>query len=432
MKQTKLSVAIKATLLGTAIASAPAAFASEKDILDTLKANGTISQAQYDELYEKASDSVTVSTKGGHLKFKSGDAKFQLGGRLMADYAAISDDRNLDGDGSEFRRARLFVKGQIFNDWGFKAQYDFAEDEVTAKDLYIAYDGFDSTSIKVGNTFMPSGLEAQTSSKYITFMERSMIQDVFAVGRKNGVSVTTNGDNWTLQGGLHMQGVSNANNGRDEDYGYGVRGTFAPLVGKTQAVHLGASYSHQEFDNNGTERFRARPEIHTINTRPFDTKIDGVESTDNYGLEAAAVMGPFSLQTEYFAKEVETANGDFDLDGWYAYGSYFLTGESRSYKGSKGVFGRVKPKSVVGKGGIGAWELGVRYSSIDLYDGLATVPGINTAGEEGEVLTIGVNWYATPTIRFMANYVQSTVEHTGTLLADEDIDAFQVRAQIDF
>tara|TARA_R110002074_G_scaffold114782_1_gene245434 strand:+ start:65435 stop:66727 length:1293 start_codon:yes stop_codon:yes gene_type:complete len=430
MKQTKLSVAIKATLLGASIALAPAAFAADKELLEALLSNGSLSQGQYDTLMKNAADDITVSTKGGHLKFKSGDAKFQIGGRLMADYAAISDDRNLDGDGSEFRRARLFVKGEVFKDWGFKAQYDFAEDEVTAKDLYIAYDGFDSTSIKVGNTFMPSGLEAQTSSKYITFMERSMIQDVFAVGRKNGVSVTTNGDNWTLQGGLHMQGVSNDNNGRDEDYGYGVRATFAPIAGQTQAVHFGASFSHQEFDDNGTERFRARPEIHTINNRPFDTKIDGVESTDNYGLEAAAVMGPFSLQTEYFAKEVQTANGDLDLDGWYAYGSFFLTGESRAYDGSKGSFGRVKPNSVVGKGGIGAWELGVRYSSIDLYDG-ALAP-VNSIGEEGEVLTIGVNWYATPTIRFMANYVQSTVEHTGTLLADEDIDALQVRAQIDF
>lgn len=51
------------------------------------------------------------------------------------------------------------------------------------------------------------------------------------------------------------------------------------------------------------------------------------------------------------------------------------------------AFGRVKPKSVVGKGGHGAWELAARYSSIDLTDS-----GID-GGEESD-LTLGVNWYA--------------------------------------
>ena len=39
MKQTKLSVAIKATLLGASIVLAPASFAVDKELLDILKAN---------------------------------------------------------------------------------------------------------------------------------------------------------------------------------------------------------------------------------------------------------------------------------------------------------------------------------------------------------------------------------------------------------
>jgi len=50
MKQSKLSVAIKATLLGASIALAPAAFAVDKELLDILKANGAISADQYTEL----------------------------------------------------------------------------------------------------------------------------------------------------------------------------------------------------------------------------------------------------------------------------------------------------------------------------------------------------------------------------------------------
>ena len=49
--------------------------------------------------------------------------------------------------------------------------------------------------------------------------------------------------------------------------------------------------------------------------------------------------------------------------------SYFLTGESRKYKTSKVAFARVKPAASLGKGGRGAWEVGFRYSQINLDDG---------------------------------------------------------------
>lgn len=89
----------------------------------------------------------------------------------------------------------------------------------------------------------------------------------------------------------------------------------------------------------------------------------------------------------------------------------------------------MSPKSTVGNGGFGAWELAVRYSEIDLYD---TSSAVTDLGEEGDIFTIGLNWYATRNVRFMANYVDATVEYPGQGIPDEDIKAFQVRGQIDF
>jgi phosphate-selective porin OprO/OprP len=121
-------------------------------------------------------------------------------------------------------------------------------------------------------------------------------------------------------------------------------------------------------------------------------------------------------------------NGASDptFSGWYAYGSWFITGESRAYKTSSGTFDRIKPKSIVGKGGIGAWELGARFSSIDLNDS-----GI-TGGEEKD-LTLGLNWYATPTIRFMANYIKvMDLTDPQNVNDDSEPNIFEMRAQIDF
>jgi len=70
----------------------------------------------------------------------------------------------------------------------------------------------------------------------------------------------------------------------------------------------------------------------------------------------------------------------------------------RPYKFQEGIWDSVRPESIVGKGGIGAWELAARYSNADLSD--ASITG----GEEDNI-TLGLNWYPAPNLRFMLDYV---------------------------
>jgi phosphate-selective porin OprO/OprP len=57
------------------------------------------------------------------------------------------------------------------------------------------------------------------------------------------------------------------------------------------------------------------------------------------GGELAVVYGPLSFQGEYIRTEVDRdLGGDLDFDGYYAYASWFLTGESRNYRPGKGIF----------------------------------------------------------------------------------------------
>ena len=115
------------------------------------------------------------------------------------------------------------------------------------------------------------------------------------------------------------------------------------------------------------------------------------------GAEFATVMGPFSAQAEYISTSVNRDGAsDLDFDGWYVEMAYFLTGESRQYK--HGKFAKPLPQSNVGEGGMGAWQLALRYSTLDLSDGLIE-------GGEVDTMTLGLNWFPTPTLRFTANYV---------------------------
>jgi len=43
-----------------------------------------------------------------------------------------------------------------------------------------------------------------------------------------------------------------------------------------------------------------------------------------------------------------------------------------------------------------------------------------------------VNWYATPNIRFMANYNWTDVDNDNTATKDVDGNVLQVRGQVDF
>lgn len=108
MKQNKLSIAIKATLLGATISLAPAAFAADKELLDILKANGSISTSQYEELLQKAdkpSDELLKKMAwAGKIKIK-GDLRVRNENRSTTN--AVSDK------GRQRYRARIGVYADV-------------------------------------------------------------------------------------------------------------------------------------------------------------------------------------------------------------------------------------------------------------------------------------------------------------------------------
>jgi phosphate-selective porin OprO/OprP len=172
-------------------------------------------------------------------------------------------------------------------------------------------------------------------------------------------------------------------------------------------------------------RFRQRPESHVTDVRLVNTDFFDADDFTRFGAEAAVVLGPVSLQAEYMRTHVNRqmpGASQIDLEGWYGYGSWFLTGESRPYEFEDGAFGNVKPKRVVGKGGIGAWELAARYSMLDLNDA-------DIAGGKQQDVTFGLNWYPNSNLRLLLNYVQ-VLDVDGGPFDGVEPGAAQVRAQV--
>ena len=352
-----------------------------------------------------------------------------FGGRIQVDYTTYDDDNLPLNDGSEFRRARFFAEGDIADDWSYKGQYDFAGNEATMKDAWIRYSGWDFGKLKIGQFKHEFGLEVLTSSKYITFIERASIS-AFAVDRRIGVGLSGDSGRWHWAGSVF--GQEEGSDG-DTDEGYGVAGrvTWAPEFGENSFIHLGlaANWQIPDEDNDGNYewRVRARPETHQTNIRLVDTgtlgDVDDSDGITTFGFEGAWVGGPFSIQGEWAQQTVNRDEGDEpDFSSYYVYGSWFITGESRSYKGGK--FGRTKATN--------AWELAARFSSMDLEDG-------DIQGGEQDIITVGLTYYVNPYLRFMFHYVKADADDASGRFLDnndnrinDEPGAFVVRAAMDF
>jgi len=349
-----------------------------------------------------------------------GDFKLKFGGRIMFDYAFWNTNVNGTDEsfsGSEFRRVRLFNSGQVYKNVKFKIQFDFSGEEVSFKDIYMEITKVPFLgNIKVGHFKEPFRLEALTSSKYITFMERGLPM-AFSAERNVGLMLHNSfiDNKLSIQAGIFQNGLSTEEQNGNRNITSRI--SYLPINNNDQLLHLGIGFSNRKnFDN--TYSVSARPENHMGN-RLISAVIGDVEQTNLIGTEMAWIMGPLSFQGEYIMNTVD-ADQTYNFTSYYGQISYFLTGEKRKYKNSLAGFDRVSPGKNLGNEGMGALELAARYSSMDLSEANGGI--LND-------ITLGLNWYLNPSTRIMFNYVMGVAD-----LNSEDINenTFQMRMQIDF
>jgi phosphate-selective porin OprO/OprP len=115
---------------------------------------------------------------------------------------------------------------------------------------------------------------------------------------------------------------------------------------------------------------------------------------------------------------------NLNFNGFYIYASWFLTGESRNYDSTEAIFGHTKPKHNLHQGGIGAWEIGIRYSYLDLTDD--TIFG----GTEDNI-TLGLNWHPNNNMIFKANVIMANTDNNAVEPNDDPL-IFLFRFQFEF
>jgi phosphate-selective porin OprO/OprP len=378
-----------------------------------------------------------------------------FGGRLFNDWmewasvdesleTAVGEDAFVGG--TEFRAARVQMKGEVSDRIGFFIDYDFAGGKASLKDAYIEFGGISNLgNIRVGHIREPFGLEGLTSSKYTTFMEFALPSAFFPF-RNTGLMLhnAVLDERVTWAAGVFRDAGSFGEGSGEDEFCYTARLTGTPLSSEsgTRMVQIGASATQRNPDAS-TARFKSAGENH-MGPVLVDTGDITVESLTEFGVEAAVVFGPLLVQGEFVqvsADRVPQAtpsepnlrgccDDPVDFSGYYIQASWMLTRESHSF--SQGVPSRLKPRQPLGEeGGRGALELAVRFSGIDLTD-----LGAGVDGGELTDTTFGINWYMTGNSRIMLNYVVSDYAGPDVEAREGGVDgsaaALMMRFQIDF
>ena len=418
---------------------------------------------------------------------------WRITGFTQLDTAYYAQDRNNINtvgeaqDGAGIRRLRLAVQGKVAEFTNYQLEVDFATaGRPSFFDNYIDQGNLPwLNTIRIGQFCQPFSVDAMSGFRNLPFLERSLPFLALVPFRRVGIQSSNMSENertaWA--GSLYRTGgFNNAPLGDDRfatDFGqiggYSFSGRMTHLMqydefaGDRYLWHVGGGYNFSELGANtapgaGTTgnagspvpfyQSRVLPEFGVLgypeNSSNFGSAVNGTPAfadtgryrASNYhlfGAETVYQAGAFGFQAEYMATIVNSIVGPVTYQGGYVQGTYRLTGEHRLYDKKSGTFGKVIPFADFiplkqdGIAGWGAWEVGARWSIIDLRNpaNMVYLAGSNSAGN-GVVqdTTVGGTWFLNAYTKLQFNWIHVMLQNTKNGFSDADL--FVSRAQVDF
>jgi len=369
-------------------------------------AKNSTERTEFQERIEQDQDAVTepeVDSRSGYISrlLNKGETRL-LGIRWDADvFLDVPLNNEPEDSDLTVRRARLSFRKGLGENWRAKVSVEVSSGKVELRDNFIEYTGWSTGVAWLGVFDEPFSMESMSSTRGLTFMERSLPVTALAPGKSVGAGLLKRTQNGIFSGGLFFRSPSQDGLG-EAGQALAIRWVRSPLLRpEDDNSHIGVSLSYRANATPENSRYRTRPETGVTDNRFVDTgDIAGADKILRLGLEASRVLGPFSLQAELMALEILRV--DFDnvlLMGGYIQASWFLTGESRNYDADTGRFKRIKPQAPFGGGGKGSFELTGRVSWVDLTDE-------DIIGGEQSNVTLGLNWRPRDNWKVMANLVK--------------------------
>ena len=376
---------------------------------------------------------ATDVTWDGAPKLATKDGwSFKPRGRVQLDVAGVNAPDNIVsrqklGIGTEFRRAYIGFDGTMPGGFGYRVEADLANSGVELTDLYLTYKASPQLTVTVGQHKPFQSMEDMTSDLFSSFMERAAFNSAFGFERRVGVSATYTGKQVLVQGGVFTDNARDLLTDSNNSFSLDGRVVFMPKVAGGQ-LHIGGSGHYREFnDLSNIAAYSVRPFVHTTDLRLVSTGNIGASGERSYGAELAYIRGRFHATAEsHWMTAIRPGLSDPTFNGGYAEVGYLLTRDATVYK--NGTYDRIRPKTPLGKGGIGAIQANLRYDWLDLNDG-------TIRGGRQQIAGASLVWVPTDYTRFILNYGHIWLDDAAVaagLSRNYSADSIGVRAQIDF
>jgi len=407
--------------------------------------------------------------------------RVRLTGRALADFRSFSPDA-VASDTFSIRQARLGVNVQVMRDWAIYVEGEYAS-TATNQNAFLtnAYVDWQVMSpalrLRMGQFKPLFGLEHTDRVPYFDFMERalpaSLIQNflfdrgIMAAGQPTpglyyGLSVT-NGSGQNID-----ERQTNATETKQDGKDFTARlalNLAQPMAWQDSIVQAGVSYKRGKQANSPGNPYSAASLItegrgvtfftpQAFNPTTGQAQVSEIDRRLQ-GVEAILAHGPVKLQGEYltarYSGERSTAPlGSFDRDasGYYVSAMWLITGEHYADAYRDSFVQRIRPRNNFSwkDGTWGAWELGLRYSSVDASDFKASNPAFTgrpsastttlvTGQSTGaHAYTVGLKWMPNPYARLMLNFVHTQFDEDIVIDGKEFSHeiAINFRAQFDF
>ena len=362
---------------------------------------------------------LETESQDGFIKWFSADGNYKMwmDNRVQLDgYYFPSASLNPIGNGFSIRRMRFAIKAEFWKNWYGEIDLDFESSGTEIKDAYLKYTPDSKKwNIKAGHFKEGYGMETTTTSRYLTFMERSFASKLDP-SRHLGFQANFFGEKTLFIGGVHFNTVGDAEEvqitkdhnkdfGMDEGYSLTGRAVWTPINKEDRLLHLGVAGTYRTPKTHwedGAYRLSTRSHSAVNRKKYLDTDdIADVENVTGYTFELAGKYNRLMFQGEYKIHSVNMLAGNtYSFKGYYAQAAYLLFGGHHNYNKNEGEFTRITPGSKKGD-----LELAFRYDFIDLND-FTKVAGNLTGitGGSADGYTVGLNYYINPNVKFMTNY----------------------------
>lgn len=356
-----------------------------------------------------------VSADKDGFVIQSGDGAFRLrfSGYAQADGRFyLGDEDGLGTNAFLLRRVRPVVTGTVGKIFEFSVMPDFGGGVTTIQDAYLDVRYSDKGRLRVGKFKVPLGLEVLQPDTGILFVERAFTSSLAPV---RDVGVQLHGELGSgvasYAVGIFNGALDGASADNDANDGKDVAGRvfFQPFrKGKSRARGIGVGIAATTGKQEG-----AVPSYRSPGQLTFFTYASGIAAGGRRTRvfpQASYALGPFRVIGEYVRSGQEVRKGtetiEVSNDAWQGAAAFVLTGETPTG-------GVVSPKRPFGTDkGWGAFELAARYSELDVDDAIFSVGLADAArsASKARALGLGINWYLTRNIKYVANYERTQFE----------------------